>query len=88
MDSRRWESYPYLQPAVNRQPGYRREDREVVGRDNIIFLSKKIFFHYFILYPSEQHIIMLRQYKHQQQNQQQRRQKQHQRQQQYRNKTT
>ena len=33
----------YLQPAVNRQPGYRRGDREVVGRGNIIFSSKKIF---------------------------------------------
>ena len=34
----------YLQPAVNRQPGYRRGDREVVGRANIIFSAKKIFF--------------------------------------------
>ena len=30
-----------LGPAVNHQPGYRREDREVVGRGNIIFSSKK-----------------------------------------------
>ena len=33
-----------LQPAVNRQPGYRRGDREVVGRDYIIFSLKKSIF--------------------------------------------
>ena len=34
-------SSEHLQPAVNRQPGYRRGDREVVGRDYIIFFIKK-----------------------------------------------
>ena len=29
-------SISYLQPAVNRQPGYRRGDREEVGRKNIL----------------------------------------------------
>ena len=52
-------SFYNLQPAVNRQPGYRRGDREVVGRDYIIFLSKKNRFfisQIFLIFVVDMHV--------------------------------